>query len=133
MTSIHLQHVTTDSTLLMLRAVAPAIPIAQEPMSAYLIIDVTGIHDEPTYATYRSQVSSGLRAAGGTYLARGGAIDVLEGDWRPGRVVVVRFESTEAARQWWTSGEYEHLKRMRQASTTTNAILVEGVLEGLAP
>lgn len=102
-------------------------------MSAYLIIDVTKVHDEPTYATYRSQVSSGLRAAGGTYLTRGGAIDVLEGDWRPGRVVVVRFDSTEAARQWWMSGEYAHLKRMREASTTTNVILVEGVLEGLAP
>jgi len=98
-------------------------------MAAYLIVDVTEIRDERAYADYRSQVASGIQQADGRYLARGGAIEVLEGDWRPQRIVVVRFESPAAARAWWTSGEYADLKRMRMASTRTNMIVVDGVPE----
>ncbi len=96
-------------------------------MSAYLIVDVTEIRDERTYAAYRSQVANGIEQAGGRYLARGGAIEVLEGDWQPRRIVVVRFDSPAAARAWWTSTEYADLKRMRMASTRTNMIVVDGV------
>ena len=96
-------------------------------MAAYLIADVANIKDEETYAAYRSRVSLGLRAAGGQYLVRGGPVEVLEGDWSPGRVVVVRFNSVEEARRWWDSPEYAEPKRMRQSSTATNMILVPGV------
>src|ERR1700679_468489 len=40
-----------------------------------------------------------VSAAGGTYLVRGGELEVLEGDWHPKRVVVIRFDSKEAARR----------------------------------
>jgi uncharacterized protein (DUF1330 family) len=96
-------------------------------MGAYLIVDIADIHDETTYAAYRERVSPGLLKAGGRYMARGGPVDVLEGDWRPGRIVVVHFDSGEAARRWWASAEYTELKQMRQASTRTNMILVEGL------
>jgi uncharacterized protein (DUF1330 family) len=102
-------------------------------MPAYLIADVTGIHDEQTYARYRQQVSPGLLAAGGQYLARGSAIEVLEGDWQPARIVLVRFDSMAAARQWWSSPEYAELKRLRQHSTKTNMILVDGSATGTQP
>lgn len=102
-------------------------------MPAYVIVDITNIRDESTYASYKSQVSSGIRAAGGTYLVRGGPVDVLEGDWRPGRVVVVRFDSAENARRWWSSADYEPLKRLRQSSAATNMILVDGLTEGVEP
>jgi uncharacterized protein (DUF1330 family) len=96
-------------------------------MAAYLIVDVTTIVDEETYAAYRSKVNKGLTKAGGEYLVRGGSLQVLEGDWSPNRIVVVRFPSTEAARRWWNSEEYSDLKQMRQASTITNMILVAGL------
>lgn len=98
-------------------------------MSAYLIVDIAGIQDEQTYARYRQQVSPALSAAGGRYLARGGAIEVLEGDWQPKRIVLVRFDSAAAARGWWASKDYAALKHMRQASTTTNMIVVQGAAE----
>ena len=98
-------------------------------MAAYLIVDVGPVHDETIYAAYRSRVPASIVGAGGSYLARGGAVEILEGDWSPKRVVVVRFDSVEAARRWWSSGEYAELKDMRQASTTTRMVLVEGVPE----
>lgn len=101
-------------------------------MAAFLIVDIAQIRDEPLYRQYRQQVSPGLAAAGGQYLARGGAIEVLEGEWAPSRVVLVRFDSPAAARGWWASKDYASLKDMRQASTRTNMILVEGMTEGAA-
>jgi uncharacterized protein (DUF1330 family) len=98
-------------------------------MAGYLIVDIAGIRDEQTYARYRQQVSPGLAAAGGRYLARGGAIEVLEGDWHPKRIVLVRFDSASAARDWWASKDYAALRHMRQASTATNMIVVEGAAE----
>ena len=102
-------------------------------MPAYLVVDVARIHDEQAYGRYRKQVSPNLLSAGGQYLARGGAIDVLEGDWRPSRIVLVQFESAASARAWWESDEYAALKRLRQESTRTNMILVEGSAAGGAP
>lgn len=96
-------------------------------MAAYLIINVAHVHDPDAYAKYRAGVSEELRLAGGEYVIRGGDVEVLEGDWRPGRVVVVRFENADAARRWWSSDGYADLRAQRQASTTTHMVLVEGV------
>jgi uncharacterized protein (DUF1330 family) len=95
-------------------------------MAAYLIVDIT-VKDEQTYSGYRARVSDQLQRYGGEYLVRGGRVEQLEGDWNPKRVVIVRFESIAAARRWWESDEYAELKAIRQASTDTNMIVVEGV------
>ena len=96
-------------------------------MSAYLIVDVARIRDEEAYARYRKQVSPGLVAAGGEYLARGGTIEVLEGVWKPSRLVVVWFRTREAARNWWRSDDYAALKELRQSSTDCNMVVVDGL------
>jgi uncharacterized protein (DUF1330 family) len=48
----------------------------------------------------------------------------------PNRIVVVRFDTAEVAREWFNNSGYAELKAMRQRSTTTNMILVEGVPNG---
>ena len=72
-------------------------------------------------------MSDHLRKYGGEYLARGGTIERLEGSWQPRRIVLVRFDSLDAARRWWSSEGYAELKAMRQASTDTNMIVVDGI------
>lgn len=101
-------------------------------MSAYLIVDVGPVRNEAGYAEYRSRVPAEVRRAGGAYVVRGGTVEVLEGRWSPERVVVVRFDSKETARRWWSSAEYAELRRLRQASTDTRMILVDGVSDGEA-
>ena len=96
-------------------------------MSAYLIVDVARIRDDNAYSRYRKQVSPGLVAAGGEYLARRGPIEVLEGTWKPNRLVVVRFNTAAAARQWWASDEYAPLRKLRHESTDCNMVIVDGV------
>ena len=102
-------------------------------MSAYLIVDVTGIHDPEAYERYKKQVSPGMVAAGGRYLARGGAIDVLEGEWRPNRLVLVRFDTAGDARRWWESEDYAPMRQLRQSSTHCNMLIVNGCSEGQVP
>ena len=63
---------------------------------------------------------------GGRFVVRGGAVEVMEGDWRPSRVVVLEFPSAERARAWWSSEVYRGAKEIRQRASRGNMILVEG-------
>jgi uncharacterized protein (DUF1330 family) len=95
-------------------------------MAAYVIVDVQ-IHDPEVYAEYRSLTPASIAAFGGRFIVRGGAVETLEGDWVPGRVVVLEFESAARAREWWSSAQYAPAKALRHQSATTRMILVEGV------
>ena len=52
-------------------------------MPAYLISQID-VHDPVGYEEYRKLVPPSLAKFGGKFIARGGKIDVLEGDCRPG-------------------------------------------------
>ena len=95
-------------------------------MAAYLIVDIT-VRDEKRYADYRARVTEQIQQYGGEYLVRGGRLERLEGDWQPSRVVVVKFESMAAAKKWWESEDYAELKAIRQATTDTKMVVVDGV------
>jgi uncharacterized protein (DUF1330 family) len=94
-------------------------------MAAYLIVDVE-VRDREAYEEYRKQVPASLLPYEGKFIVRGGASETLEGDWRPGRIVVIEFPTAERAKDWWNSAEYRVAKAMRQRSASTRMILVEG-------
>ncbi len=95
-------------------------------MAAYLIVQVD-VTDPDTFEEYRKQVPGTLAAYGGEYIVRGGAIEVLEGEWPMPRLVVIRFVSMEQARKWYRSAEYEGPRKLREASARANLVLVDGV------
>lgn len=95
-------------------------------MPAYAIVEVE-IEDPEKYEEYKKLVPPLLEKYGARYLARGGRVETLEGDWKPGRLVVVEFPSLERAREWWASEEYRPAKRMRQEASRTRMVVVEGL------
>jgi uncharacterized protein (DUF1330 family) len=95
-------------------------------MPAYIIADVD-VSDPEGFETYRQLVAPTIAAAGGAYIVRGGASEVLEGSYQPKRLVVLEFESMAAARAWYHSDEYAPVKAIRQRTAATNVILVEGL------
>ncbi|WP_294224418.1 DUF1330 domain-containing protein [uncultured Shimia sp.] len=95
-------------------------------MPAYLIYDVD-IHDPEPYGQFMAQVKPLVEKMGGTYLVRGGAHEVLEGDWTPGRIVLFEFPDMDSARALFNSPEYAPLKALRQSCSTGNAVIVEGL------
>lgn len=94
-------------------------------MPAYIIVDVT-IHNAENYEGYKKLTPASIAAYDGKFIVRGGTTETLEGDWQPGRIVVLEFPSVERARQWWSSQEYAPAKTIRQANADTKMILVDG-------
>src|SRR5208337_1804267 len=107
-------------------AVAARHSAAERPMSAYIVVEID-IHDAPTYERYKALVPPTIAAYGGRYLARGGEVEILEGDWKPARVVLLEFPSAERARAWWSAPEAAHIKALRQQSARTRMIVVAGL------
>jgi uncharacterized protein (DUF1330 family) len=54
-------------------------------------------------------------------------VTTLEGDWRPGRIVVLEFPTVELAKAWWDSPGYRKAKGIRHACAKSRMIVVEGV------
>ena len=88
------------------------------------------MHDEAGFAEYRDQVAPVIAAHGGRYAVRGGAMDILEGDAPPPRLVVVEFPSMEAAHGFYHSAEYAPVLKLRLASAVSEVVLVEGTSPG---
>jgi uncharacterized protein (DUF1330 family) len=94
-------------------------------MAGYIIaeIDVT---DPDRYREYAAVVSATVEQYGGTYEVVSDAAETLEGDWSPKRIVIVRFDNVERAREWWSSEAYRVPKSIRQSAAVTQMILAEG-------
>lgn len=95
-------------------------------MVAYVIVDAE-ILDPVKYEEYKKLTPQAIAKHGGRFLARGGQTVVLEGDWRPNRVVVIEFPSLEAARNFYTSVEYTAARRARAGATKMDIIAVDGI------
>ena len=68
-----------------------------------------------------------IQQHGGRFVARGGKCDVLEGSWTPKRLVILEFPNAARAREWWASTEYAPAKALRQATSTGDMVVIEGV------
>ena len=96
-------------------------------MTAYVIADIAEIQDPVQYEDYKRIVPASIAAYGGQFIARGGRTEALEGDWRPGRLVIIEFESVARAKDWWASEEYGAAKALRQRTSTGSLVVTEGV------
>jgi len=99
-------------------------------MPAYVIVE-TDIHDPEQYERYRAAARGAVHAGGGRFVARGGELAVLEGDWSPSRLVVLEFPDLEAAKRWYESPEYEEAKRLREGAANLRMVAVQGLDEPL--
>ena len=85
------------------------------------------IADPDRYPEYASRVPQTVERHGGRYLARGGKVEVLEGEWEPQRLVILEFESMERLREWYDSPEYDPLKKLRGEVADSQLVVVEGL------
>ena len=95
-------------------------------MSAYLVVDID-VTDPVRYEDYRAVAPAVIRQYGGRYLTRGGAVEVLEGDIAPKRVVVLEFPSMARATEFWQSPEYAAARAIRDEAATVTVMLLEGL------
>jgi uncharacterized protein (DUF1330 family) len=94
-------------------------------MVAYVIVDIE-VTDPVSFAGYKNEIGANIAAFGGRYLARGGATEVLEGNWAPRRLVILEFPTMARLKEWYKSPEYEPLLNLRKASASSNLVITEG-------
>ena len=95
-------------------------------MAAYMIANVD-VRDPVAYEEYKAKVPTIVRKYGGEYLARGGSLVVLEGDWKPTRVALIRFPDIASAQALYDDPEYQPLKALRHRVSKTQFVVVEGL------
>ena len=78
------------------------------------------------YEEYKRLSTLAMQAHGAEPLVRGGAVQVLEGDWQPDRMVVLKFPSAEQARRFYDSVEYGRAREARTRAAVMRMVLVEG-------
>ncbi|HEY7102893.1 MAG TPA: DUF1330 domain-containing protein [Mycobacteriales bacterium] len=95
-------------------------------MAAYVIVE-TDITDAAQYEQYKAASPGAVQAGGGRFLARGGEMAVLEGDWQPSRLVVLEFDDLAAARDWYESEVYQQAKKLRDGAARLRMVAIQGV------
>jgi uncharacterized protein (DUF1330 family) len=94
--------------------------------SAYILANVT-VTNPVQYEDYRKFSSIAMQAHGAEVCVRGGAVTVLEGDWVPERVVLLKFPSREAAQAFYDSTEYARARSAREGAAVMRMVLIEGI------
>ncbi len=95
-------------------------------MPAYLIADIR-VNDTELYSSYTAVTPSTIKKFGGRFVIRGGAHEVVEGDWQPGRLVMLEFDDMAALQRWYNSPEYTEARAIRQRAATGSLIFAEGL------
>src|SRR5437870_11930898 len=94
-------------------------------MAAYVYLEIEVV-DPVGYEEYKKQAAATVHKCGGKYIVRGGKTEVLEGDWKPNRIVILQFDSVQRAKEWLNCEEYREPRKMRHRTAKTNMVLVEG-------
>lgn len=95
-------------------------------MPAYFIAEVE-VTDPEGFQEYVKGAPATIAKYGGQYLARGGALETLEGSWAPKRLTIIRFDSVARVKEWFDSPEYAPFKAIRKRTTRANLVVTEGL------
>ena len=95
-------------------------------MSGYVIAHVE-VTNPTQYEEYKKWSSAAMQASGAEVCIRGGQIAVLEGDWAPTRVVLLKFPTFEQAKAFYELPEYLKAREARAGAAVMRMIAVEGV------
>jgi uncharacterized protein (DUF1330 family) len=94
-------------------------------MAVYMIIEIT-IKDKILYSEYIEKVYGIVSRHGGKYIIRGGDITPISNNWSPERIIIIEFQDREQYLRCFQSPEYLQIAPLREQSTMSKAILVEG-------
>jgi uncharacterized protein (DUF1330 family) len=97
-----------------------------KPAKGYLVAEIE-VADAEAYKGYAAKAGPVIAACGGTYLARGGTVEGLEGPPPASRFVIVEFASLETARNCYRSKAYQAIAPIRQKASKSRFWLSEGL------
>ena len=94
-------------------------------MPSFLVGDIQ-VNDADKYQTYIAQVPAFVAKWQGEYVVRGGEASTVEGNWRPGRMVVIQFPDRAHAEGFVNDPAYAAVAAIRHQAAITNLVIVDG-------
>lgn len=91
-------------------------------MAAYFVAQYL-VRDAVLYQEYAAGAGPTVAAHGGELIAFDVAAETVEGEPPGPQTVVIRFDSTEAARAWYNSDAYQAVVQKRLAATEGFAVI----------
>lgn len=95
-------------------------------MPAYVIVQGE-VDDLDAFDRYRALAPGTVADGGGTYLARGGHVEPLEGEAPPARTTVLEFPTREAALAWYHGEQYTAARALRAGAARFRMYVVDGL------
>lgn len=99
-------------------------------MSAFVLVEVVRIKDAAAMQSYAAAAKATVQQYGGAYRVVRGAIEVVEGEWNRGPLVMLEFDSMQQARAWYDSPEYRPLISHRMEAADVNLVFLQGLEPG---
>ena len=90
----------------------------------YLVANIR-VKDKDKFAAFSGMAAPVIKAHGGKVLARGPGAERHEGSVE-GIVMMIEFDSIDAARTFYLSDEYQAAKAVRDACSETDLMIIEG-------
>jgi uncharacterized protein (DUF1330 family) len=94
-------------------------------VAAYLIVYET-VTDPSRFSGYVKSVDPVITRRGGRLVASG-LPEVVEGEFPLEQALVFEWPTRQAASDFWHSGEYTEIKKLREGAAVIKAIIIEGI------
>jgi uncharacterized protein (DUF1330 family) len=94
-------------------------------MKAYLVLDLA-VNDVGGFRKYVAEIPTFIAKHSGKYIVRGVEPTIIEGDWKPERVVIIEFPERADAEAFLGDPEIQNLFEVRHETTTSRLVLVDG-------
>lgn len=94
-------------------------------MASFFVIEIEKIINQSSYQKYLSQVHSIVQRYNGEYVLKSGKVIPFTGNWKPIKIIIIKFPSIEQLRLCFDSKEYNEIKKYREMSIKGKAIILE--------
>jgi uncharacterized protein (DUF1330 family) len=97
-----------------------------DSLSAYFVLQIEWT-DDAARQEYIEGISGMIQRHGGKYIVSSTNFQVVEGQWNPGRLVILEFPDVPALRGWYDSDEYRSFLALRLRGSRSNAVITDGL------
>jgi uncharacterized protein (DUF1330 family) len=94
-------------------------------MKAYLVLDLS-VNDFGGFKKYIAEIPTYIARHSGKYIVQGVQPTIIEGDWKPERMVIIEFPERARAEAFLGDPDIQDLFKVRHATTTSRLVLVDG-------
>ena len=94
-------------------------------MSYYFLAQIK-IHDTAEYQRYLDNADAVFSKYRGKYLAVDKDPEVIEGNFRHSRAVLISFEDKNDFEEWYYSDDYQNILKHRLSAANCDTILIKG-------